>query len=70
LWSGWASSTSVEPVGDLLRVEPQEMPPLDVGDAAFGDKATDVAFADGEMLGYPGDVEKPGKTTPAGAVGV
>jgi hypothetical protein len=44
--------------------------PTDVGDAALGHQPTDVALAHGEVLDHAGDVEKPGKTAPAGAVGV
>jgi hypothetical protein len=50
---------AVDPVGDLVRIEAEQMAPLDEGDAALGDETADVAFADAEVLGDAGDVEEP-----------
>ena len=51
LWEpGWRPRR-LKPVGYVCGVEAQEVAPLEVGDAAFGDKAADVANGDAEMLG-------------------
>lgn len=54
-------SAALEPVVDLGRVEADEVAPLDVGDAALVDEATDVADFDAEVLGESLDVEEMGK---------
>ena len=41
----------VDPGVDLVEVEVQVQPPLDVGDALLGDEAADVADGDAEVLG-------------------
>src|SRR3954447_24589764 len=49
--SGRAAATAVEPLGDLVRVEAQEVPPLDVGDAALGHEPTDMPLVDAQLIG-------------------
>src|SRR4051794_2593339 len=38
----------VEPGFDLARLEAEQMPPLEIGDASFGDEAADVADLNAE----------------------
>jgi hypothetical protein len=49
---------AVEPCGDGSRVEAQEVAPLEVRDASFGDEASDVADGDAEVFSDGGDVEQ------------
>jgi hypothetical protein len=51
-------AVAVEPLGNLIRIEPDEMAPLYEGDASFMDEATDVADVHAERLGDLGDVEQ------------
>ena len=51
LWGPGCCPRRFKPLGYVCGVEAQEMAPLEVGDAAFGDKAADVANGDAEMLG-------------------
>ncbi len=51
-------SCCVEPGFDVGLVEPEEVSPLEVGDASFGDEAADVAVVDAEALGDGGQVEQ------------
>jgi hypothetical protein len=44
-----------EPGGDLCRVEPEEMAPLDVRDASLGHEAANVADGDAEVCRDVGD---------------
>jgi hypothetical protein len=48
----------VKPCGDGVRVEAQEVAPLEVRDAAFGDKPSDVADGDAEVFSKLVDVEQ------------
>ncbi len=48
----------VEPGRDRDRIEPQQVSPLDVRDAAFGDEPADVTDADAEMRGERVDVDE------------
>ena len=50
----------VDPLVELARIETKEVTPLEVGDAALGDEATDVADLDTKALGHGLDVEQGG----------
>jgi acyl dehydratase len=54
---------AVEPIGDLVGVEAEQVAPLDVRDAAFGHQAANVPLVHGQVLGHAGDVQEPGKPT-------
>jgi len=56
--------TPINPLVDLGGVEADEVTNFDVGDSPFGDEASDVANAGGELLGELFDGEELG-----GAVG-
>jgi len=58
--SAWPTTTLVDPGCDLIRVEPDEVAPLDVGNAALGDESPDVAWCHAEMVGEAGDVHEGG----------
>ena len=49
----------VDPRCDLVGVEAQEVPPLEVGDAVFEDKSANVADIDAELVSDCGDVDEP-----------
>jgi hypothetical protein len=62
---GWRSADSagaptvvVNPRGDLVGVEPDEVAPLDVGDAPLGDESTNAAGVDAKVRRKSGDVEQ------------
>src|SRR5690606_26926196 len=48
-------AAGVDPLGDLVGVEAEEVTPLDVGDALLVDETADVADVDAEELGDLGD---------------
>lgn len=50
LWGPGCCPRRFEPFGYVSGVEAQEVAPLDEGDAAFGDKAADVAYGDAEVF--------------------
>ena len=54
-------AVGVDPGVDLGGVEAEEVAPLDEGDAAFGDEASDVADVDAEVAGELGDGEQVGE---------
>jgi len=45
------AAVRVEPGVDVVGVEAQQVPPLEVGDASLGDEAPDVAMVHPESLG-------------------
>ena len=49
-------SSGIDPPLDLFGVEPQQVPPLDERDAAFGDESTDMAYLDAEPTRHRSDV--------------
>jgi hypothetical protein len=51
----------VDPGGDLVGVEADEVAPLDERDASLEDKPTHVARSDAEMLSQAGDVQEVGQ---------
>jgi len=53
-------AAQVEPVGDLCRIEADELADLQVGDAPFGDEAAHVTGGDAELLGELVDGEEVG----------
>lgn len=50
---------AVDPVGELLGIEAEQVAPLDEWDAALSDETADVSFADAEVFGDASDVEEP-----------
>ena len=56
----------IEPAGDLVRVEADESPPPDVGDASLCDETADVTRADSESLGQLVDREELGQLSGGG----
>src|SRR5205814_4907097 len=50
--SGRAATPAVEPLCDLVRVEAQQVSPLDVGDAALGHEPTDMPLVDAQVIGH------------------
>jgi hypothetical protein len=46
-----ADPASLQPLGYLRRVEPNQSPDLVVRDASFCDNAADVAHGDAQLLG-------------------
>jgi hypothetical protein len=49
----------VDPCSDLSGIESQELSPLDVGDSAFVDEASDVSDVDPECGRHLDDREEP-----------
>jgi hypothetical protein len=50
-WSGGGYTLPLEPLGDLVRIESEEVTPFHVGDAPFGDEPADMSDADAKVLG-------------------
>jgi len=48
----------VDPSGELERVEPNQVPPLDERDAAFGNEPADVTNLDAEQVGDLADADE------------
>jgi len=49
----------VDPRVDLVGVEAQEVPPLEVGDAVFQDETANMADVDAKLVSDCGDVDEP-----------
>ena len=49
---------SLQPGLELVRVEAEQVAPLEIGDAVFGHEAADVAVVDAQPLGDGGQVEE------------
>lgn len=60
-WPTWVPPVGVDPARDVDGIEPQQVSPLDVGNAALVNETADVADVDTKGVGDLDDGQQPAK---------